>query len=106
MIVFSPRGQDPVFLAHLLNSTPVARQKARLSHGEVIVHINPRSLGTIQLEIPDLTEQEAISKVLMDMDQEISGLERRREKFAVMKLGMMQVLLGGKIRLVARRVEA
>ncbi len=106
VIVFSPRGQDSVFLAHLLNSNPVARQKARLSHGEVIVHINARTLGVVQLKIPDLSEQEAIAKVFVDMDQEVSRLEQRREKVNAMKQGMMQALLTGKVRLVEQEVKA
>ncbi len=106
VIVFSPRAQDPVFLAHLLNFSSVARQKARLSHGEVIVHINARSLRTVQLDIPDLSEQEAIAKVFVNMDQEISRLEQRREKVAAMKQGMMQALLTGKVRLVEPEVNA
>ena len=45
-------------------------------------------------------EQIAIAGVLSDMDAEIVGLERRREKTIALKQGMMQELLTGRTRLV------
>lgn len=45
-------------------------------------------------------EQKAIVSVLSSMDDEISALEAKREKFTTIKQGMMQQLLTGKIRLV------
>lgn len=45
-------------------------------------------------------EQEAIATVLSDMDNEITQLESRKKKYEAIKLGMMQQLLTGKIRLV------
>ncbi|BDV01744.1 MAG: hypothetical protein JG774_1625 [Desulfomicrobiaceae bacterium] len=58
-----------------------------------------RDLYTILL--PDIQEQHAIAAVLADMDAEIAALEARREKVRQVKQGMMQVLLTGKVRLVA-----
>jgi type I restriction enzyme S subunit len=52
--------------------------------------------------IPDISfsEQTAIAEILSDMDAEISALEARREKTRLLKQGMMQELLTGRIRLV------
>lgn len=44
-------------------------------------------------------EQKAIASVLSSMDEEISSLEAKREKYTSIKQGMMQQLLTGKIRL-------
>lgn len=49
---------------------------------------------------PTLSEQTAIATVLSDMDAEIIALEQRREKARLLKQGMMQELLTGRIRLV------
>lgn len=49
---------------------------------------------------PTKEEQEAISKVLSDMDLEIDSLETKKEKYKRIKEGMMQELLTGKTRLV------
>ena len=57
-------------------------------------------LSAIELPLPSLPEQTAIATVLSDMDAEIAGLERRREKTQAVKQGMMQALLTGQVRLV------
>ncbi len=54
----------------------------------------------IILTIPsDQKEQTAIANVLSDMDEEIELLEKKRHKYKLLKLGMMQELLTGRIRL-------
>ena len=45
-------------------------------------------------------EQNEIATILSDMDAEIQALETKLEKYRKIKLGMMQVLLTGKVRLV------
>ena len=45
-------------------------------------------------------EQTRIATILSGMDAEISALETKLEKYKKVKLGMMQNLLTGKIRLV------
>lgn len=49
---------------------------------------------------PTLAEQQAIAQILSDMDTEITALEQKREKYKLVKQGLMQVLLTGKIRLI------
>ncbi len=49
---------------------------------------------------PTKDEQTRIATILSDMDAEISALETKLEKYKKVKLGMMQNLLTGKIRLV------
>jgi type I restriction enzyme, S subunit len=48
---------------------------------------------------PTIEEQSAIASVLSDMDTEIEELEKRRDKYLMIKKGMMQQLLTGSIRL-------
>jgi type I restriction enzyme S subunit len=48
----------------------------------------------------DKNEQNAIAKALSDMDAEIEALEQKLAKYRLLKQGMMQNLLTGKIRLV------
>jgi type I restriction enzyme, S subunit len=49
---------------------------------------------------PSKQEQSAIASVLSDMDAEIAALEQRRDKTKLVKQGMMQELLTGRVRLV------
>lgn len=46
-------------------------------------------------------EQQAIANILSKMDNEITALEAKRAKYEVIKQGMMQQLLTGKIRLIS-----
>lgn len=47
----------------------------------------------------DVAEQQAIANILSTMDEEIQTLQEERDKYALVKQGMMQQLLTGKIRL-------
>ena len=48
---------------------------------------------------PTIQEQQAIATILSDMDKEIADLEAQRDKYRLLKSGMMQKLLTGQIRL-------
>lgn len=52
------------------------------------------------IPLPEKKEQIAIAKILFDMDLEIKELEIKKEKYIMIKNGMMQKLLTGEIRLV------
>ena len=56
----------------------------------------------VELPVPDFDEQVEIVSALADMDTEIAALEQRREKTRTIKLGMMQQLLTGRVRLIRR----
>lgn len=62
--------------------------------------ISKKEFSEITYSFPDLKEQTRIATILSDMDAEISALESKLEKYRKVKLGMMQNLLTGKIRLV------
>jgi type I restriction enzyme S subunit len=63
--------------------------------------INKDSLRSIVLSIPNnIKEQIELAAILIDMDNEILSLENRLAKIKLIKQGMMQNLLTGKIRLV------
>lgn len=62
--------------------------------------INMGDIGNIPVLFPsDPNEQLAIATILSDMDAEIITLEQRRDKTVLLKQGMMQELLTGRIRL-------
>ncbi|MBR6659105.1 MAG: restriction endonuclease subunit S [Paludibacteraceae bacterium] len=63
-------------------------------------HVHPSDLNELQiLYAKDIDEQQAIATILSDMDKEIAGLEAQRDKYRLLKSGMMQKLLTGQIRL-------
>lgn len=68
--------------------------------GTKVTGISKTNIAKINLPVPSIPEQQAITEVLSDMDAEIAALEARREKTSLLKQGMMQELLTGKTRLV------
>lgn len=62
--------------------------------------INGNEYKELIITLPSKTEQTAIAQILSDMDAEIEALERKLEKYRMIKQGMMQNLLTGKIRLI------
>jgi len=62
--------------------------------------INLGDISEIKISIPKTKEeQSSISQILSDMDTEIEELEQKRDKYKMIKEGMMQQLLTGSIRL-------
>ena len=53
----------------------------------------------INVNVPPLQEQKAIAQILSDMDSEIEALQQKFEKYKLIKEGMMEKLLTGKVRL-------
>lgn len=64
--------------------------------------LNLKIIKGIEIPFPSLEEQKAIAAVLSDMDIELSALEARRTKVKELKQAMMQELLMGKTRLIAK----
>lgn len=90
---------DPYFLAVLLSE--IDRQKiAEIAQGITIMHLHTSQLQYRILSLPPLPEQLAIASVLSSLDADLSALERKREKVACLKAGMMQELLTGRTRLI------
>ena len=68
--------------------------------GSTFLEISKKDTAALEIRIPNISEQTAIATVLSDMDTEIAALEARRDKTKLLKQGMMQELLTGRIRLV------
>ena len=102
IIVLTPSGQNSIYLGHLMNHPIVSEQKARRGQGDAVVHISANNLAQVQIELPPITEQNAIASALSDMDAEITALEQHRNKTRAIKQGMMQQLLTGHVRLVKK----
>lgn len=99
IVIFTPVGQDSMFLGYLMNQPVVTSQKARMGQGDAVVHISARNLAQIELKLPARAEQTAIATILSDVDAELAELGTRRAKTRELKRGMMQALLTGRIRL-------
>lgn len=54
----------------------------------------------LNIGMPKFEEQTAIANILSDIDSEIESLGQKRDKYKMLRQGMMQQLLTGKIRLL------
>ena len=72
--------------------------RAKLNKGELVnIFIN--------IPLDNLPKQTRIASILSDMDAEIDALEKKLEKTRKVKLGMMQELLSGRVRLVKNETK-
>lgn len=77
-----------------------------LQTGGAQPHVHPSDLNEMQiLYASDIKTQQAIATILSDMDKEIADLEAKRDKYRLLKSGMMQKLLTGQIRLTKQRAK-
>lgn len=100
--IFRPRIEiaNRVFLANLFSTSEWFAKVTERVGGTTHKRISRSSLGKISVWLPKIDEQNRIAKIFSDMDNDINETERELEKYKMLKQGMMQSLLTGKIRLV------
>ena len=102
-VVCSPKeGLNSYFLHKLLKLDRYRQEFATATTSSVDRRGSLRwaAFSEIVVNLPHIDEQCAIAAILSDMDAEIAALERRRDKTRIVKQGMMQQLLTGRVRLV------
>jgi type I restriction enzyme, S subunit len=86
------------FLQYALQSPAVGIQISALTNGSTRQSLGIMNLRELMIVTPQLPEQEKIAAVLSAADEEISTLEKQLAAYKQQKLGLMQQLLTGKIR--------
>lgn len=92
-IILRGHGQDASFLAHVLNSDEVVRQKYQLGQGFSVVHIHAGELAQIEVSLPSLERQRAGSALLAELDRELAKLADKSKALRQQSRGLMQRLL-------------
>ncbi len=62
--------------------------------------LSKKEFSELEFSFPEKESQIHIAQILSDMDTEIEVLEKKLEKYKMIKQGMMQNLLTGRVRLV------
>ena len=96
-----PRKLRADFASYFLN-TRGRRQLSKLGQGNSIVHIYSRFLESVEVPIPPLHEQAAITSLLKTCETEINKMEKIAEKYRTQKRGLIQKLLSGKWRVFSK----
>lgn len=87
------------FLGYYLNASCYHDQLLPYIVGTKVSSVSKASIAQTKLVVPKYEEQQEISSILSDMDNDITALEEKLAKYRQVKQGMMQQLLTGKIRL-------
>lgn len=100
-LITDPTVHDPSFVFHACVSSGDRILKDCMKTGTTVESIDLSALRRFVVQCPtDVSEQRAIAGACSDMGEEIVALEARLEKARLVKEGMMQNLLTGRIRLV------
>jgi type I restriction enzyme, S subunit len=92
---------DYNFLLTFLKSYLFKNQIDLLITGGAQPNFGPVHLKKTIINMPSsIKEQKAIAQILKDIDSELEALENKLKKYKMLKQGMMQNLLTGKIRLI------
>ena len=90
----------PAFVRYGINSYKVNIQLRSKVVGSAQLGLGRRAVLEQPISFPPLKEQEAIAEALSVMDEELEALAEQVSKMRMIKEGMMQDLLTGKVRLV------
>jgi type I restriction enzyme, S subunit len=89
-----------LYLSYFFRSSEGRKLFYSMAQGATRYNLSKSNFNKLELSLPTPEEQNEIAKIISDMDAEISALETKLEKYRNVKLGMMQNLLTGKIRLI------
>ena len=90
---------DGEYLSYLLSTAEIRYYFFTLANGATRFGLSVGSIEKAQFNLPSLPEQEKIAAVLSAADEEISTLEKQLAAYKQQKLGLMQQLLTGRIRI-------
>lgn len=88
------------YLFYVLRSEAGLKQLQEHTATSAYPNLRPSFFSAAWMSLPSFREQVAITTILSEMDAEIAALEAKLAKTQLIKQGMMQELLTGKIRLV------
>ena len=100
VIVFRQSTNDNVFLSYLFNSYKVNEQKAKMSKGEIVVHIYSGQIRNVRFPLPPLPEQTTIAHYLdcktAEIDELFADKKRLLQLYDEEKTAMINELVTGK----------
>jgi len=97
---FKKRTAEPKFYSYYFNFSDGRKRLKEIETGSTMKHINVGDMTQMLIPYPPKAEQIRIAQILSDMDAEIEALEKKLDKYKMIKQGMMQNLLTGKKRLI------
>lgn len=98
LIKFNNSKMNNVFVLNFLKSTQTEKQFNQKKGGSTQKFIALGVIRQILITVPSPREQKEIAEILSAVDEKISVNKKLKEKFTLLKKGLMQDLLSGKVR--------
>ena len=92
--------ENGLYFSYYFRSSEGRKLFYSMAQGATRYNLSKSNFNKMEVSLPKPEEQVEIANILTDMNNEITALETKLEKYRKVKLGMMQNLLTGKIRLV------
>lgn len=70
-VVAVRHNENPIFLAHAINSPFVRAQVRMKMQGTIVQHLRVKDLRNLEIPLPDIETQEKVVKVIKQMDQNL-----------------------------------
>lgn len=90
---------DGLYLSYFFRSSEGRKLFYSLAQGATRYNLSKSNFVKMKIALPEPKEQIQIATILYDIDLELSKFEKELEKYKMIKQGMMQQLLTGKIRI-------
>jgi type I restriction enzyme S subunit len=97
-VIRPDKAIDPDWLAYYITHR-LADRISEIAQGTTIKHLYVRDLLKCTVSLPEIDEQRAIVAALIDLQSEVTVLQKQLRKMKETKRGMMQELLSGHTRL-------
>lgn len=91
---------DGLYLSYFWRSKQGREIMSALAQGATRYNLSKEYFNKAIITLPPIELQKYIANTITAADKEIAGLEQKRDKYLLVKQGMMQDLLTGKTRLV------
>jgi type I restriction enzyme S subunit len=98
-IILFKTNANVCFISYLLSTKYHRKRIISLSQGSTIRHVYASTFSDYKIKLPSISEQNNIVDILSTLDAEIDEMDRKIKKMRLLKQGMMQELLTGRIRL-------
>lgn len=100
IVVLKNISVNNVFLSYLMGYKYIQDQIKEKVVGGVVPTLSQEQIAGFQIFLPSREEQDYIAYFLSLIDNDIETIKRNLNKYRMIKQGMMQSLLTGKIRLI------
>lgn len=89
------------FRRYITSNRFVKRQIISYVTGTSVLGISKNNFKKINIFLPELDEQQKIASILVNVDENLNNLEKKKTSFENLKIGLIQKLLTGQMRVTA-----